>query len=341
MPAFSTAWSPDADTGERACLVLRPIASDLTSALYGDAMKSNIYHNLMGAVVPIAVSLLEAGLCTETGCQPHACARLNLWPAAPRPREAPLRVLLEFFFRGANMSVTLQHDESLPSAYLWRCDASLPAGCAVGPLHQRRFGADNCLENCLRKGVAMSAGVRLLGRLAGLERMGVPWPATRLPPAGASTSARWTVLLIEPDSCAEAGETKVHLHKSICMSARSAKLQQAMIHLRLAGANVVIKKFGSLPLHAQLEAWHGSQVIVSRHGAACVNMMFARAGATLVEMTPYLKGNSVAEMRSRQQLLPIARRMYRSMALALQLQWVGVPTAGSLELSKTARYAPV
>ena len=117
----------------------------------------------------------------------------------------------------------------------------------------------------------------------------------------------------------------LHKHHAICLRDSDAGFAALAAAFRARGfARVAALTLDArVSFGAQVRAFAAAQVVVLVHGAAMANFLWARPGTVFVEMTPYLKGRTLADKQARQELAP-GRGAGQELARVLARRGVGV-----------------
>lgn len=326
--------------GHRRCLLLSSYPDELASLEKRAA--TNFWHTLMGVAVPLAVAMQTSGTCH---CQPlnHqgrcyngsdgvpaassscecGCVQLIRPPVSPtflQLQLAPLSNVVSIISNESvyNASRPRIHYASRPGdvrqqvTYLQRCDIVM-AGRAQ---HAAERHARNYLEACAKERHWLKVR-QLFGAFAGMD-----FECAHAPGPGQA-------LFIPREQCGS--HPGYQVHQGICLSAASPKLQQVRGRLESQRWRTVVKTFDQLTLVEQMRMVAGSSIVVYGHGAALSNMLWARPGTLIVEITPYLTGDTLDEKQQRQRI-SVGREMFQKLSshlsqVGLRVRHLAVPTA--------------
>jgi len=296
---------------------------DVDLARHGRA--NNYWHVLLGIVWPLASQLLQNGIC---GCTPRNSSGTDDAPADGAPA-APFscrcgcahlidqgvspELLARLLAPLPEVRITPRMDGQQATAYLKRCDAvyhSRGSGAS-------RRGSATYFTACAKEKVWVPTR-RLFGGLLGLDL------------------SRWhrkeaSLALFVPRTPCTPYESldyhnRKHVHHSVCTLPGSAKLDSARRAMGRRGWTTRVFDFPrESSLAAQARAFAGASIIVGGHGASMTNMLWARPGTLVAEITPYLyAGASLGALRQRQAIRH-GRKNFQ--LLARYLSSVGVAMA--------------
>lgn len=292
---------------------------------------TNFWHTFMAVTVPLAAAMQTRGRCR---CQPlnhsrrcyngSASGALVLVEGVPAAhascvcdcveliRPPASAVLLSKQLVPLANVVSIISNESVHNAsdrvrrrvvHIKRCDTLLPNRAT----HAAERGAKSYLEACGLERPWLKVR-QLYGAFAGMDFE----CGHALGPALA--------LFIPREKCAT-GNVGAQVHHAICLKASAPKLQRARSLLEKRGWRTTVQSFDELPLVQQMRAVAAASIVVYGHGAALSNMLWARPGTVIVEITPYMSGKQLSDMH-RFQSVTFHRNMFQK--LGAYLQQVGV-----------------
>lgn len=319
-------------------LALHPLDE---AVLSGPLFAANWYHTLFGVFVPSCVLLLRRNVCrcSTVGC---SCDHASLVvPSILHPLLEKQFALLPNVSIVAPSSATMLARGSW--SYLDRCDETLTQRWKVP---RRRLQYLSYLLPCLDEREAALGKAR--GLVGGLLQLDL---------SASHPNLHSAVVLLRSSSsqaCRHVDNPRDELapdgpaHQQVCLRETDSgyKALRSLLHSH-GVASVEVVQPDQLSFEEQARVVAGASVIVAPHGAAEANLLFARPGSLVVELTPYLDSAKpcnvslaacVRETVERQRL-QYGRHMYQLIATALGSKFLALPIVDPTTLT-ALRAAP-
>eukprot|EP00316_Scyphosphaera_apsteinii_P021233 CAMPEP_0119321002 /NCGR_PEP_ID=MMETSP1333-20130426/54127_1 /TAXON_ID=418940 /ORGANISM="Scyphosphaera apsteinii, Strain RCC1455" /LENGTH=363 /DNA_ID=CAMNT_0007327857 /DNA_START=153 /DNA_END=1244 /DNA_ORIENTATION=- len=292
---------------------------------------------MMAVTLPLVTEMLRHGICqcTPIPKSKNATIKAKRMPAAASacscgcavlhaPPVLPSMLAKQLTLLPSITVLPDTSDELLPPnvSYLQRCDGIIPRIPPQMAVHAGRRGGATYLGTCGRLERPWRGFRQLMGTLIGID----------LSIRHLKHSYGKEALFIPRDRCPPY-KHDFQVHHSICLSSHAQKLAEVRRLLEDEGVATRVLNFTSaVRMASQMKTFAAASIIVAGHDSGLTNILFARPGTLVIEITPYLEGKNVAHMQ-RQQKIQYGRNAFQMLINQFFRQkegWdfrhVGVPT---------------